>query len=346
MENSLAGMCRPVRRRLERIIRRSRDALVVRRAVAVLSLGRGNSAAEVARETGTARSSIQNWKWLFIEQGEAGLQPRPRGPRPSTVTSALITRLLVLLEDTPADYGYLRSTWTSELLALLLKRQHGFIIHASTVRRLLNRLDWVWRRARPTLCIRDPRKRARMAAINRALQRAARADTAVLYIDEADVDLNPRIGALWTRRGQQVAIPTPGKNRKRYLAGALDAHRGTILFTEGESKNTDLYLRLLEAVEQHYATSVRTIYIVLDNYGIHTSRIARAWAAHHPRIRLLFQPAYHPWVNVIERLWKAMHDTITRNHRFTTLDSLMKAVRRFLRVAQPFPGNQHALAKA
>ncbi len=346
MENSLAGMRRPIRRRLVRLIQRSRDALVVRRAMAVLSLGRGNSAAEVARETGTARSSVQRWKWLFLEQGEAGLQPRLRGPRPSTVTPTLITRLLALLEDNPPDYGYLRSTWTSELLALVLRRQHGLAIHASTVRRLLNRLEWVWRRARPTLCIRDPRKPARMAAINRALQRAARADTAVLYVDEADVDLNPRIGALWSRRGQQVAIPTPGKNRKRYLAGALDAHRGTILYTEGESKNTDIYLRLLEAVERHYTSSVRTIYVVLDNYGIHTSRIAHAWAAHHPRIRLLFQPAYHPWVNVIERLWKAMHDTITRNHRYTNLDRLMKAVRRFLKVAQPFPGNQHALARA
>ena len=58
--------------------------------------------------------------------------------------------------------------------------------------------------------------------------------------------------------------------------------------------------------------------MVLDNYGIHKSRIARAWATHHPRIQLLFQPTYHPWVNVIERLWKAMHDTITRNHRYTT----------------------------
>lgn len=182
MESSLAGMCRPVRRRLIGLIRRSDDALVVRRAMAVLSLGCGNSAAEVARETGAARSSVQSCKWSFLEQRGSGLQLQPRGRRPSTVTPALITRLLALLEGNPSDYGYLRSTWTSELLALSLERQHGFIIHASTIRRLPNRLDWVWRRARPTLCIRDSRKQARMAAINRALQRAARADTAVLYV--------------------------------------------------------------------------------------------------------------------------------------------------------------------
>lgn len=99
-----------------------------------------------------------------------------------------------------------------------------------------------------------------MAAINRALQRAARADTAVLYVDEVDVDLNSRIGAVWTERGHQVTVPTPGKNRKRYLAGALDAHRGTALYTEGESKHTDLFLRLLEKVERVYPDAVRRIY--------------------------------------------------------------------------------------
>ena len=41
-----------------------------------------------------------------------------------------------------------------------------------------------------------------------------------------------------------------------------------------------------------------------------------------------------------------MHDTVTRDHRHATLDQLMRAVRHFLNVAQPFPGNHHALAMA
>lgn len=346
MEGSLTGLHRAVRRRLVRLVRRSRDTLVVRRASAMLMLAQGGTVSGVARALAAARSSVQIWKRLFLEEGEAGLFPRRRGVPPQTVTAPLIHHVLALLDSRPPEHGYLRSTWTSELLAVELKRAHGLVVHASTLRRLLPSLGWGWRRARPTLCIRDPRYAARMDAINRALRRASRADTAVLYVDEADVDLNPRIGALWCRRGEQVAIPTPGTNRKRYLAGALDAHRGDILYAEGPSKNTDLFLRLLEAVEAAYPATVRRLYIVLDNFAIHSSRIARAWLRHHPRISLLFQPVYHPWVNVIERLWKAMHDTVTRNHRFTTLDDLMRAVRRFLVVAQPFPGNQHALAKA
>jgi len=314
--------------------------------MSIRRLGEGQTVTRVAREMAAARSSVQAWRDLFVHEGETGLMAQRCGPPPSTVTPTLIQQLLALAPHSPRELGYLRNTWTSELFAKELARQHAQTIHSSTVRRLLRRLGWVWRRARPTLHIRDPRYPERMGAINRALARAARADTAVLYVNEVDIDLNPKLGALWCRRGEQVAIPTPGKNRKRYLAGALDAHRGTVVYTEGDAKNTDLFLRLLEAVEQHYGPRLRRLYVVLDNYGIHSSRIARAWVAHHPRIRLLFQPVYHPWVNAIERLWKAMHDTVTRNHRHATLDQPMRAVRRFLNVAQPFPGNHHALAMA
>ncbi|MGH8701297.1 MAG: winged helix-turn-helix domain-containing protein, partial [Burkholderiales bacterium] len=89
--------------------------------------------------------------------------------------------------------GYLRSTWSSELLVLEVVRQSGVTIHASTLRRLLPRLAYGWRRARPTLCLRDPRKSERLSAIEQVLSER-RPAVAVFYVDEADIDLNPRIG--------------------------------------------------------------------------------------------------------------------------------------------------------
>ena len=305
MHPTLMNTPRPIRRRLKRLSRKSRDPWVVRRAIALLMLMQGMRVAAVARSTETARSSLQRWKYLFLQEGEDGLTPDCRGPKPSTVTPKLIDALQDLLQQTPRDLGYLRSTWTSELLAKELHRVLRRRVHASTLRRLLARSGYAWRRARPTLCIRDPRKAKRLAAIDQAVPQAARHNTAVLFVDEADIDLNPRIGAQWSQRGQQITIPTPGKNRKRYLTSALDAHSGQIISVEGASKNTDLFLRLLEAVERVYAQTVSRLFVVLDNYIIPKSRLANAWLRHHPRISLFFQPAYHPWVNRIERLWKA-----------------------------------------
>jgi transposase len=83
----------------------------------------------------------------------------------------------------------------------------------------------------------------------------------------------------------------------------------------------------------------------VDNYIIHKSRMTQGWLARHPKIQLLFQPAYHPWVNDIEKLWKKLHDTVTRNHRHTTMPSLMRAVTCFMNESQPFPGHHSALIR-
>jgi|TARA_Y100000031_G_scaffold152102_1_gene194588 transposase len=304
----------------------------------------GNNVAAAAREVRAARSSVHKWRSLYEAYGEEGLKPQRRGREPWKTDESALSELAGLLEREPGDFGYLRSRWSSELLARVLCTESGIAVHATTVRRWLRELDYRWRRARPTLHKRDPRKLQRIRAIERAL-RDKRRGTEVFYVDEVDIDLNPKIGYGWRLRGQQSAVPTPGQNRKRYLAGALHAHSGRVVFSEGERKNSDLFLKLLELLRRTWRAA-RRIVLILDNYRIHSSRITRAWLAANRKFELLFQPAYHPWVNAIERLWKQLHETVTRNHRHATMPALMKTVRRFMAICQPFPGNQHGLATA
>lgn len=334
------------RQKLARLARQSRDSSVVRRALALSQLARGQAVSQVAEVLCAARSTVYQWAQRFRDGGIEALCEERRGSAPRTLTEEVLGELAALLETTPQALGYLRSRWSSELLARELRARTKVNIHASTVRRALAGLDWVWRRARPTLHIADPRKKQRMRVIRRALATRERG-VEVFYQDEADIDLNPRIGPAWRRRGRahQEAVPTPGKNRKAYVAGALHARTGQVVWVGGARKNAALFLEQLAALEQAYPRAKRLV-LILDNYGVHKCRAVNAWLADHPRFQLLFQPAYHPWVNQIERLWKAMHDTVTRNHRCRTLEELCARVARFLHVAQPFPGAGHACALA
>jgi len=344
MGRSVVALSRAVRRRLRKVVQKPCDVEHGRRAHAILLLWESEGHVSwVAQTLCAARSSVNRWRSLFEDYGEEGLRPQPRGRRDYKANEQVLGRLEALAEASPQDFGYLRSRWSSELLARELARQVGVDIHATTVRRWLARLRFGWRRARPTLHIRDPHKAERMRAIHRALN-TTKAGTEVFFSDEVDVDLNPRIGPMWSRRGQQRAIPTPGKNQKRYLAGALHARTGRVLWQEGASKNTDLFLSLLEHLRATYRRA-RRIVLIVDNYGIHKSRLARTWLAHNPKFQLLFQPAYHPWVNVIERLWKQLHEVVTRNHKYTTMKALMQAVRVFMHSVQPFPGNDFVDAR-
>jgi len=58
----------------------------------------------------------------------------------------------------------------------------------------------------------------------------------VVYADEVDIDLNPKIGFDWMNRGQQKEVLTPGNNEKRYLAGALNPRTGGLTGVEGRAR--------------------------------------------------------------------------------------------------------------
>ena len=78
-----------------------------------------------------------------------------------------------------------------------------------TVRRWLREADLVWRRPRPTIRPRDPDRERKLAAL-RALLRGLPGNETAVFMDEVDVNLNPKVGCQWMRRGEQAAVETPG----------------------------------------------------------------------------------------------------------------------------------------
>ena len=121
------------------------------------------------------------------------------------------------------------------------------------------------------------------------------------------------------------------------------AHTGQLVWVEHERKNSVLFVKLLEQLRSQYRRARRVV-LILDNYRIHKSRMVERWLVQNDKFQLLFQPVYHPWVNVIERLCKAMHDTVTRNHRCRSMFELCQHIARFLDIVQPFPGSGHGVA--
>jgi transposase len=165
----------------------------------------------------------------------------------------------------------------------------------------------------------------------RKLVRNVRRGDVVVYVDEVDIHLNPKIGPDWMLCGQQKKVLTPGKNDKRYLAGALDARTGRLTWVEADRKTSDLFILLLWQLLKEYPRA-KCIHVVLDNFKIHHSqRTQLALAATSGRIRLHFLPPYCPDHNRIERVWKDLHDNVTRNQCCQNMKQLMTEVYAYLR---------------
>ncbi|MEQ9880305.1 IS630 family transposase [Pectobacterium aroidearum] len=319
------------------------DKNYARRLIAILMLHRGMTATEVARLLCAARSSVGRWiNWLTLH-GVEGLKSLRPGRAPCWPVADIQRAFLLLVQRSPKDFGWLRSRWSTELLARIVNRLFDVTLHRSTLHRYLKRAGMVWRRAAPTLKIRDPHHDEKRLAIEQALTQESTANP-VFYQDEVDIDLNPKIGADWMPKGQQKRIATPGQNQKHYMAGALHSGTGRVSYVSGNSKSSDLLIKLLEALRRTYLRA-KTITLVVDNYIIHKSHKVESWLSENSKFRLLFLPTYSPWLNPIERLWLSLHETITRNHQCRYMWQLLKQVTQFMNAASPFPGNQPGLAK-
>ncbi|HAK7387864.1 TPA: IS630 family transposase [Salmonella enterica] len=314
-----------------------------RRLIAMLMLHQGMTVTDVARLLCAARSSVGRWINWFTLHGVEGLKSLRPGRAPRWPVADILQLLPLLVQRSPKDFGWLRSRWSTELLVLVINRLFDVTLHRSTLHRYLRQADMVWRRAAPTLKIKDPHYEEKRLVIDQALAQEQTAHP-VFYQDEVDIDLNPKIGADWMPKGQQKRIATPGQNQKHYLAGALHSGTGRVHYISGSSKSSDLFISLLETLRRTYRRA-KTITLVADNYIIHKSRKVERWLEENPKFRLLFLPMYSPWLNPIERQWLSLHETITRNHQCRYMWQLLKQVAQFMNAASLFPGNQQGLAK-
>ena len=340
--NIAPELYRAQRRRIERRIRKTRDHIEATRCRILLLLDAGHSVKTVVERIECARATVYRTVYRFEELGEAGLIDQRFHPEARKVTPELMNYLLSLLELSPRSLGWQRSTWTLELMARQVEERMKVRLSASHIRNLLLWLGC--RRGRPRPGLRIPfRGRRKIIQSIQGLVASASERDEVFYMDEADIDLNPRIGPCYMKRGQQWVVLTPGKNEKRYIAGALNARTGRVIHVFSRSKNSSIFLWLLEKLKASYRRAER-IHLILDNCIIHKSRQTKAWLRQFgKRVVLHFLPPYSPEHNVIERLWKQMHDHVTRNHRHGTMQDLMFAVEQFLRGAQPFPGTKVSL---
>jgi putative transposase len=321
----------------------TRDKNHARRLMAMLMLHQGMTVTEVAKILCAARSSIGRWINLFTLYGVNGLKSLKPGREPRWPVADILPILPLLVQRSPQDFGWLRSRWSTELLALAVNRLFNISLHPATLYRYLKQADLVWRRAAPTLKIKDPHYEEKWTIIEQALAQNS-VDNPVFYQDEVDIDLNPKIGSDWCLKGQQKRIATPGMNQKHYLAGALHAATGQVHYVSGSSKNSELFIHLLRVLKRTYRRA-KTITLVVDNYVIHKSRKVENWLANNKKFRVLFLPTYSPWLNPIERLWLSLHETVTRNHQCRYMWQLLNRVAQFMKAASPFPGNQHGLAQ-
>ena len=323
---------RPRKRRIEKQCRKTRDARVWVRGRVVLLVAQGLSVAAAARVVGCHPAAAWRMVARFREHGEAALVDGRSENGNRKVDADVRGGIAAILEHRPPAFGFPRPTWTLELLAKVVEQVLQLRLSVGHLWKMLRRMRVRWGLPRPVVaCPWKAARRVRRIAFLRRLAENPPPGEATFYGDEVDLHLNPKIGHDWMLPGTQRVVVTPGKNEKRYLAGAYDPIHQRLVYVVGDRKASWLVLNLLRALLEA-CPGRRVIHLILDNFIIHKSRVTQTWLREHGvRLRLHFLPPYCPNENRIERLWLDLHANVTRNHQCPTIDDLMAAVHRYLR---------------
>lgn len=199
----------------------------------------------------------------------------------------------------------------------------------SGVWRVLQRCQLRLRSARLRQYSPDPDYGTKVAHLERCLQDAAHQpdDVVLVFLDEMGSSHWPAAARMWAPAAP-AAPPTTqpaGPNNTQWrIIGALNALTGQVDYLDayivGRAKVISFYHHLAQVYP-----AARRIYVVQDNWSIHTHEEVQEALTALPQIEPVWLPTYAPWLNPIEKLWRWLREDVLKVHRLAGQWDVLRA---------------------
>src|SRR5215831_17767989 len=176
----------------------------------------------------------------------------------------------------------------------------------------------------------DPDYHRKVQRLQRCLRDAARHPESVvaLFLDEFGYQRWPEVAPTW---GAEVAVAQrAGNNQQWRTIGCLNAVTGQVNYLDGYIVGRRQVIEFYEQLD-HVYPKVEFLYVIRDNWNIHTHPEVLEALRSYPRLKPVWLPTYAPWLNPIEKLWRWVRQDVLKMHRWVEDWSLVKQrVRQFL----------------
>ena len=141
---------------LRKLAKDEADARIARRLLAIANALDGMSRADAATCAGMDRQTLRDWVIRYNEHGVAGLSDNWNGGRPPILTPEEQAELLaiVMAGPDPEKDGF--CAFTRDDLVAIARKKFKKSMHATSMGRLLRRLDLSRQKPRPTHPMKDP----------------------------------------------------------------------------------------------------------------------------------------------------------------------------------------------
>jgi transposase len=169
--------------------------------------------------------------------------------------------------------------------------------------------------ARARLFSPDPDYRSKVRHLHRCLRDAARHPDTVgaLFLDEFGYHRWPEVAPTW---GPAAAVAQrAGNNQQWRTIGALNALTGQVNYLDGYIVGRQQVIQFYAQLNHTYLALDR-LYVIQDNWNIHTHPDVLSALVKYPRITPVWLPTYAPWLNPIEKLWRWLRQDVLKMHRW------------------------------
>lgn len=167
------------------------------------------------------------------------------------------------------------------------------------------------------------------------LQKTLPEDEVIYFADGVHPEHQSRPAYGWIKKGDKIALKRTTGRKRLNIHGALNLENFHCPTVEAEKINAESTIVLFEKLEATNQDK-RCIHVILDNARYHHARAVKEWMKRtKSKINLIFQPAYAPHLNAIERLWGVMHKYVTHNQFYPTFKGFTKAIEAFFNETIP-----------
>jgi transposase len=287
-----------LRKKIEKRRRPERDVRIWRRLSALLWLGEGATAEEVAARLDVCARQVRKWLKTFRTHGlDALCELRYQGRVPR-VNGAQLEEL-----EQEIAKGHFR---TARQIADWINQRFQVQYSESGVKELLKRIDVSFHKVTGFLWKAD-------AVEQEEWLDEYRCDPVGPSIRRYFVDAcHPVWGvemiySCWLLVGQRFHVKV-GSGRKRLnILGAYgpEDHEYLDIRLSRDNINGEQFINLLRLLRERHPET-RKFILYLDNAAYYSKPVVKEWLARHPQFQLKSLPPYSPNLNLIERLWKLL----------------------------------------
>ncbi|OUB14129.1 IS630 family transposase [Bacillus thuringiensis serovar yunnanensis] len=158
----------------------------------------------------------------------------------------------------------------------------------------------------------------------------------LFYEDETHIRDYQALHTSWFLRGKQKQIPTYGRHASVTLFGAVNMSNGYLHCMEATACNATAFQEFLQYVVKE--NPHKHIVMVLDNARIHHAKLLKPFLRKNSqRLTLIFLPPYSPNLNLLERIWKWLKESVISNRFHASQEEIRTSVLSFLEYIAQWP---------